>query len=148
MDKNSKVKTSNIPKGDPGIRKKNKYTKLIPFHIPTANQAYFLPDQFKKNIVLINDLETLNDSSSCNYADCITNNDQLSAADSISLIPSRKGSKSSLLEEKNKINSQEDLIKKEKENILLRNEIIDLKKDLHLIKDKESSYEKKNYKNE
>ena len=156
MDKNKKTKTSNIPKGDTLVKKKKKYTKLIPFHIPNANQAYLLPDQYKKNIVLINDLETLNDSSSYNYGDCLTNKDQLSLADSISLIHSRQGSKTSLFEEKNKINNQkiqEDLIKKEKENILLRNEIIDLKKDLHLIKDKESSYENKimkmneNYKN-
>ena len=156
MDKNKKTKTSNIPKGDTLVKKKKKYTKLIPFHIPNANQAYLLPDQYKKNIVLINDLETLNDSSSYNYGDCLTNKDQLSLADSISLIHSRQGSKTSLFEEKNKINNQkiqEDLIKKEKENILLRNEIIDLKKDLHLIKDKESSYEYKiikmneNYKN-
>ena len=141
-------KTLNIQEKDTGTKKKNEYSKLIPFNIPNAKQEFFLPEQYKKNIVLINDLETLNDSSFTNNFECLSNKDQQSFGDSISLIHSRQGSKSSLFEDKNKVVNnnkklQEELIKKEKENILLKKEIIDLKKNINMIKEKESLYQNK-----
>jgi len=146
MEKKTKYKKkSNIPKCEAGIKKKNEFSKLIPFHIPSANHAYLLPEQYKKNTVLINDLETLNDSSFTNNFEGISK-EQQSFGDSISIIPSREGSKTSLLEDKNKKNDiakfQEDLIKKEKENILLKNKIDDLQKIIISIKE-ESSNQKK-----
>ena len=146
--KTKSKKTLNIPKNSPGAKKNKEYSKLIPFNIPNAKQVFFFPEQSKNNIVLINDLETLNDSSFTNNFECLSNKDQQSLGDSISLIHSKQGSKSSLNEEKNKINKnnkilQEELIKKDRENILLKKEITDLKKNMNLIKDKESAYQKK-----
>ena len=110
-------KNLNTPKNELG-KKKNEYTKLIPFHIPSAKQVYFLPDQYKKNTVLINDLETLNDSSFTNNFDCVSNKDQQSLGDSLSIVTSRQGAKASLLDDKNKKlkfqKIHEELIKKEK----------------------------------
>ena len=90
-----------IPKNETGIKKRNEYLKLIPFHIPSANQAYLVPEQLKKNTIYINDLETLNDSSFTNNFEGISK-EQQSFGDSISIIPSREGSKTSLFEDKNK----------------------------------------------
>ena len=147
MDKKNKIKlTSNIPKSDLGVKKSNEFAKLIPFHIPSPRQNFNIPDQNKISTIYINDLETLNDSSFTNNLDCLSNKDQQSLGDSLSLAHSRQGSKKSLFEEKTKkINSQmiqEELVKTEKENILLKKEINDLQKYINLIKDKESTYQK------
>ena len=148
MEKSIETKKNlNSPKNELGKKKKNEYTKLIPFHIPSAKQAYFLPDQYKKNTVLINDLETLNDSSFTNNIDCVSNKDQQSLGDSLSIVSSRQGSKASFMDDKNKKlkfqKIQEELLKKEKDNILLKNEIIDLQKKINLNKDKDSIYQNK-----
>ena len=146
MDNKNKVKSSsNIPKSDSGIKKTNDLTRLIPFHIPSPKQGFIIPDQYKISTVYINDLETLNDSSLTNNFECLSNKDQQSLGDSLSLAHSRQGSKKSLFEDKNKrINIQmiqEELVKTEKENILLKKEINDLQKYINLMKDKESSYQ-------
>ena len=140
--KNKNKNTSNIPICEIGNKKKNDCTKLIPLYISAAKQAYFLPGQNKKNTIYINDLETLNESSLTNNIDCLSNKDIQSFGDSISLIHSRKGSKADLFEDKNKnVNLQkyqDELFKKEKENIILKKEITDLKNNNNKLKEQES----------
>ena len=135
-------KNSNIPKGEIGIKKKNDYSKLIPLHISAAKQAYFLPEQSRKNTIYINDLETLNESSITNNLECLSNRDMQSFGDSMSLVHSRQGSKTDLFEDKNKkINLtkyQDEFIKKEKEIILLKKEINELQNNNNKLKEQES----------
>ena len=142
MEKKQKVKTtSNIPKGESGTKKKKEYSKLIPLHISAAKQAYFLPEQNKKNTIYINDLETLNESSFTNNFECLSNKDMQSFGDSLSLIHSRQGSKTDLFEDRSKKISlqkyQEELFKKEKENNLLKKEITDLQNNNSKLKEQE-----------
>ena len=135
-------KNSNIPKGEIGIKKKNDYSKLIPLHISAAKQAYFLPEQSRKNTIYINDLETLNESSITNNLECLSNRDMQSFGDSMSLVHSRQGSKTDLFEDKNKKISltkyQDEFIKKEKEIILLKKEINELQNNNNKLKEQES----------
>ena len=146
MENNIKSKTtsknSNIPKGEIGIKIKNDYSKLIPLHISAAKQAYFLPENNKKNTIYINDLETLNESSFTNNLEGLSNRDMQSFGDSMSLVHSRQGSKTDLLEDKyKKINLhkyQDEFIKKEKEIILLKKEINELQNNNNKLKEQES----------
>jgi len=146
MENNSKLKTLNIPKSDSGKNKKPDLTKLIPFNIAGIKQVYLLPEQNRNNMILINDLETLNESSITNNFEGLSIKDSL--RDSFSVVQSPI---SSNLDQKdigkNNSNNNEllkdGLNKIEKENHLLKNEIKELNEKIESMKDKESLYEVK-----
>lgn len=146
MENNSKSKISNIPKSDSGKNKKPDFSKLIPFNIGEIKQAYLIPEQNRHNMILINDLETLNESSITNNFEGLSIKD--SFRDSFSAVQSPL---SSNIEQKNiaKNNSinndllKDELTKREEENNLLKIEIKELKDKIESMKDKESLYEVK-----
>lgn len=136
-------KNSNSTLDEININPKTKIAKekhnLIPINISLVKNIFSLPQQKDKNIIYINDIETLNDSS-------ITNNlEQTSIRynqnDSLSLSNSNNSSKtkSKNIRVKN-INQnnyiKNELIAKEKENILLKKEIFKLREDINLLQNK------------
>ena len=136
-------KNSNSTLDEININPKTKIVKekhnLIPINISLVKNIFTLPQQKDKNIIYINDIETLNDSS-------ITNNlEQTSIRynqnDSLSLSNSNNSSKtkSKNIRVKN-INQnnyiKNELIAKEKENILLKKEIFKLREDINLLQNK------------
>ena len=136
-------KNSNSTLDEININPKTKIAKekhnLIPINISLVKNIFTLPQQKDKNIIYINDIETLNDSS-------ITNNlEQTSIRynqnDSLSLSNSNNSSKtkSKNIRVKN-INQnnyiKNELIAKEKENILLKKEIFKLREDINLLQNK------------
>ena len=136
-------KISNSTLDEININPKTKIAKekhnLIPINISLVKNIFTLPQQKDKNIIYINDIETLNDSS-------ITNNlEQTSIRynqnDSLSLSNSNNSSKtkSKNIRVKN-INQnnyiKNELIAKEKENILLKKEIFKLREDINLLQNK------------
>lgn len=136
-------KNSNSTLDKININPKTKIAKekhnLIPINISLVKNIFTLPQQKDKNIIYINDIETLNDSS-------ITNNlEQTSIRynqnDSLSLSNSNNSSKtkSKNIRVKN-INQnnyiKNELIAKEKENILLKKEIFKLREDINLLQNK------------
>ena len=136
-------KNSNSTSDEININPKTKIAKekhnLIPINISLVKNIFTLPQQKDKNIIYINDIETLNDSS-------ITNNlEQTSIRynqnDSLSLSNSNNSSKtkSKNIRVKN-INQnnyiKNELIAKEKENILLKKEIFKLREDINLLQNK------------
>ena len=146
MENNSKSKISSIPKSDYGKNKKPDLTKLIPFNIAGIKQVYLIPEQNRNNMILINDLETLNESSITNNFEGLSLKDSL--RDSFSAVQSPFSSNIEQKDiDKNNSNNNElfkdELSKKENENNLLRNEIKELKDKIESMKDKESLYEVK-----
>lgn len=146
MENNSKSKISSIPKSDYGKNKKPDLTKLIPFNIAGIKQVYLIPEQNPNNMILINDLETLNESSITNNFEGLSLKDSLK--DSFSAVQSPFSSNIEQKDiDKNNSNNNElfkdELSKKENENNLLRNEIKELKDKIESMKDKESLYEVK-----
>ena len=138
-------KISNSPLDDNNSNKDKKIKSikerrsLIPINISLVKNIFTLPQQNDKNIIYINDIETLNDSS-------LTNNlEQTSIRynqnDSLSLSNSNNSSKTKPkniriknIDQNNYIKNE--LIAKEKENILLKKEIFKLREDINLIQNK------------
>ena len=146
MENHSKMKTSNIPKSDSGKNKKPDLTKLIPFNIAGIKQVYLIPEQNRNNMILINDLETLNESSITNNFEGLSIKDSL--RDSFSVVQSPISSNVDQKDiGKNSSNNNEllkDGVNKiEKENYLLKDEIKELNEKIETMKDKESLYEVK-----
>ena len=148
-------KISNSPLDDNNSNKDKKIKSikerrsLIPINISLVKNIFTLPQQNDKNIIYINDIETLNDSS-------LTNNlEQTSIRynqnDSLSLSNSNNSSKTKPkniriknIDQNNYIKNE--LIVKEKENILLKKEIFKLREDINLFQNKFSK-SKQNEKN-
>ena len=138
-------KISNSPLDDNNSNKDKKIksikesSSLIPINISLVKNIFTLPQQNDKNIIYINDIETLNDSS-------LTNNlEQTSIRynqnDSLSLSNSNNSSKTKPkniriknIDQNNYIKNE--LIAKEKENILLKKEIFKLREDINLFQNK------------
>ena len=138
-------KISNSPLDDNNSNKDKKIKSikerrsLIPINISLVKNIFTLPQQNDKNIIYINDIETLNDSS-------LTNNlEQTSIRynqnDSLSLSNSNNSSKTKPkniriknIDQNNYIKNE--LIAKEKENILLKKEIFKLREDINLFQNK------------
>ena len=138
-------KISNSPLDDNNSNKDKKIKSikerrsLIPINISLVKNIFTLPQQNDKNIIYINDIETLNDSS-------LTNNlEQTSIKynqnDSLSLSNSNNSSKTKPkniriknIDQNNYIKNE--LIVKEKENILLKKEIFKLREDINLFQNK------------
>ena len=138
-------KISNSPLDDNNSNKDKKIKSikerrsLIPINISLVKNIFTLPQQNDKNIIYINDIETLNDSS-------LTNNlEQTSIRynqnDSLSLSNSNNSSKTKPkniriknIDQNNYIKNE--LIVKEKENILLKKEIFKLREDINLFQNK------------
>jgi len=138
-------KISNSPLDDNNSNKDKKIKSikerrsLIPINISLVKNIFTLPQQNDKNIIYINDIETLNDSS-------LTNNlEQTSIKynqnDSLSLSNSNNSSKTKQkniriknIDQNNYIKNE--LIAKEKENILLKKEIFKLREDINLFQNK------------
>ena len=138
-------KISNSPLDDNNSNKDKKIKSikerrsLIPINISLVKNIFTLPQQNDKNIIYINDIETLNDSS-------LTNNlEQTSIKynqnDSLSLSNSNNSSKTKPkniriknIDQNNYIKNE--LIAKEKENILLKKEIFKLREDINLFQNK------------
>ena len=141
-------KISNSPLDDNNSNKDKKIKSikerrsLIPINISLVKNIFTLPqqnDKNNKNIIYINDIETLNDSS-------LTNNlEQTSIRynqnDSLSLSNSNNSSKTKPkniriknIDQNNYIKNE--LIAKEKENILLKKEIFKLREDINLFQNK------------
>ena len=142
----NKISNNTFEDINPNRDKKTKLIKekhnLIPINISLVKNIFTLPQQKEKNIIYINDIETLNDSSS------LTNNlEQTSIRynhnDSLSLSNSNNSSKgkSKNIRIKN-INQnnyiKNELIAKEKENILLKKEIFKLREDINIFQNKYS----------
>ena len=143
----NKISNNTFEDINPNRDKKTKLIKekhnLIPINISLVKNIFTLPQQKEKNIIYINDIETLNDSSS------LTNNlEQTSIRynhnDSLSLSNSNNSSKgkSKNIRIKN-INQnnyiKNELIAKEKENILLKKEIFKLREDINIFQNKYSN---------
>ena len=138
-------KISNSPLDDNNSNKDKKIKSikerrsLIPINISLVKNIFTLPQQNDKNIIYINDIETLNDSS-------LTNNlEQTSIRynqnDSLSLSNSNNSSKTKPkniriknIDQNNYIKNE--LIAKEKENILFKKEIFKLREDINLFQNK------------
>ena len=138
-------KISNSPLDDNNSNKDKKIKSikerrsLIPINISLVKNIFTLPQQNDKNIIYINDIETLNDSS-------LTNNlEQTSIRynqnDSLSLSNSNNSSKTKPkniliknIDQNNYIKNE--LIAKEKENILLKKEMFKLREDINLFQNK------------
>ena len=138
-------KISNSPLDDNNSNKDKKIKSikerrsLIPINISLVKNIFTLPQQNDKNIIYINDIETLNDSS-------LTNNlEQTSIRynqnDSLSLSNSNNSSKTKPkniriknIDQNNYLKNE--LIAKEKENILLKKEIFKLREDINLFQNK------------
>ena len=124
---------------DKKIKSIKERRSLIPINISLVKNIFTLPQQNDKNIIYINDIETLNDSS-------LTNNlEQTSIRynqnDSLSLSNSNNSSKTKPkniriknIDQNNYIKNE--LIAKEKENILLKKEIFKLREDINLFQNK------------
>ena len=112
---------------------------LIPINISLVKNIFTLPQQKDKNIIYINDIETLNDSS-------ITNNLEFSSIgniknDSLSLSQSNNSTKAKAKNIRVKNISpnnyiKNELIAKEKENILFKKEIFKLREEINLYQTK------------
>jgi len=104
--------------------------KLIPINISLVKNIFTYPQQSDKNIIYLNDIETLNDSSLTNNLEqnSIKHNHIESGSLNQSITNSKTKSKS--------INQsgylKNELISKENENHLLKKEIFKLKEDLNL----------------
>lgn len=146
MENNSKSKISNIPKSNSGKNKKTDLTKLIPFNIAGIKQVYLIPEQNRNNMILINDLETLNESSITNNFEGLSIKDSFKDSFSAVQSPFSSNKEQKDLGKNNSNNNElfkDELNQKEKENNLLRNEIKELKDKIESMKDKESLYEVK-----
>ena len=158
MNKKTKEKIRlNIPKSNSRNKdnKDNKdnreYSNLIPINISSKNDSFSGRDDFRKNTIFINDIETLNESSSLlNNLESFSIKDGFK--DSLSLAQSPQGLKLESITQKNESekfatnNAQkikDELAIKKKENILLKIEIKDLEGNIKTMKDKESSFESK-----
>ena len=155
MDKKFKEKNRlKIPKSV-SRNKENKdsrqYSNLIPFNISNRNDNFLGREDIEKNTIFINDIETLNESSSF-----LNNLESYSIKecfkDSLSLVQSPKGLKIESNSQRNenekfKTNNtqklKDELVIKENENTLLKNEIKELKSNIKSMEDKESSYKSK-----
>lgn len=113
--------------------------RFIPINISLIKNIYTIPHQKDKNIIYINDIETLNESSITNNIE--QNSIKYNENDSLSVIHSNKSNKmnnkNNRIKNKNKNNSiNEELINKENENNLLKKEIFKLKEDINLYQTK------------
>jgi len=112
---------------------------LIPINISLVKNIFTLPQQKEKNIIYINDIETLNDSS-------LTNNMEFSSignikSDSLSLSQSNNSTKAKPKNIRIKNISpnnyiKNELVAKEKENILFKKEIFKLREEINLYQTK------------
>ena len=104
--------------------------KLIPINISLVKNIFTYPQQKDKNIIYINDIETLNDSSLTNNLEqnSIKHNYNESSSLNQSIINSKTKPKS--INQNNYLKNE--LISKENENHLLKKEIFKLKEDLNL----------------
>ena len=155
MDKKSKEKIRlNIPKSmsrNKDNKDTSKYKKLIPVNISNRNESFFGREGMGTNTIFINDIETLNESSSfLNNLESFSIKDGFK--DSLSIIQSPQGSKLGSNSQRNDNEKfkenifqklKDELVIKEKENILLKNEINELRSNIKSMKDKESSNESK-----
>ena len=128
----------------------NEKQQLIPIKISLVKNIFKYPKQTDKNIIYLNDIETLNDSSLTNNIE--QNSIKYNINESLNLTQTINNSKTNI--EKNiNINQnnylKNELIEKEKENHLLKKEIFKLKEDLNLsqrnalkLKKFEQNYEK------
>ena len=131
----NKISNSTFEDINPNRDKKTKLIKekhnLIPINISLVKNIFTLPQQKEKNIIYINDIETLNDSSS------LTNNHNDSLSLSNSINSSKGKSKNIRIKNINQNNYiKNELIAKEKENILLKKEIFKLREDINIFQNK------------
>ena len=154
MKKKSKEKIRlNIPKSLPRNKdsKDNRdFSKIIPINILNRNETYLVREDNKKNTIFINDIETLNESSIVNNLESFSIKEGFK--DALSLVQSPQGLKPESngqinINEKNQTNNaqklKDELVMKEKESILLKNENIELRNNIKSMKEKESLYESK-----
>ena len=138
-------KISNSPLDDNNSNKDKKIKSikerrsLIPINISLVKNIFTLPQQNDKNIIYINDIETLNDSSLTNNLEQTSirynQNDSLSLSNSNN--SSKTKSKNTRIKNINHNNYiKNELIAKEKENILLKKEIFKLREDINLLENK------------
>ena len=136
-------KNSNSTLDEININQKTKIAKekhnLIPINISLVKNFFTLPQQKDKNIIYINDIETLNDSSITNNLEQTSirynQNDSLSLSNSNN--SSKTKSKNIRVQNINHNNYiKNELIAKEKENILLKKEIFKLREDINLLQNK------------
>ena len=138
-------KISNSPLDDNNSNKDKKIKSikerrsLIPINISLVKNIFTLPQQNDKNIIYINDIETLNDSSLTN--NLVQTSIRYNQNDSLSLSNSNNSSKTKPkniriknIDQNNYIKNE--LIAKEKENILLKKEIFKLREDINLFQNK------------
>ena len=139
----SKISNATLDDNNSNRDKKAKSIKerrsLIPINISLVKNIYTLPQQNEKNIIYINDIETLNDSSLTNNLEQTSirynQNDSLSLSNSNN--SSKTKSKNTRIKNINHNNYiKNELIAKEKENILLKKEIFKLREDINLLENK------------
>ena len=138
-------KISNSPLDDNNSNKDKKIKSikerrsLIPINISLVKNIFTLPQQNDKNIIYINDIETLNDSSLTNNLEQTSirynQNDFLSLSNSNNSSKTKpKNIRIKNIDQNNYIKNE--LIVKEKENILLKKEIFKLREDINLFQNK------------
>ena len=139
----SKISNATLDDNNSNRDKKAKSIKerrsLIPINISLVKNIFTLPQQNDKNIIYINDIETLNDSSLTNNLEQTSirynQNDSLSLSNSNN--SSKTKSKNTRIKNINHNNYiKNELIAKEKENILLKKEIFKLREDINLLENK------------
>ena len=137
------ISNSSLDDNNSNKEKKTKSIKerrsLIPINISLVKNIFTLPQQNDKNIIYINDIETLNDSSLTNNLDQTSirhnKNDSLSFSNSNNSSKTKsKNIRIKNIDQNNYIKNE--LIAKEKENILLKKEIFKLREDINLFQNK------------
>lgn len=137
-ESNNLIKNNKTSK-DNDEKYKRENHNLIPINISLVKNIFTLPQQKEKNIIYINDIETLNDSS-------LTNNMEFSSignikSDSLSLSQSNNSTKAKPKNIRIKNISpnnyiKNELVAKEKENILFKKEIFKLREEINLYQTK------------
>ena len=139
----NKISNSSLDANNSNKDKKTKSIKerrsLIPINISLVKNIFTLPQQNDKNIIYINDIETLNDSSLTNNLEQTSirhnKNDSLSFSNSNNSSKTKsKNIRIKNIDQNNYIKNE--LIAKEKENILLKKEIFKLREDINLFQNK------------